>query len=208
MRQSKERALASRQRAHLRCQSSMGVIGAPWVRSTRRVPATCEHGVPMAAQKTRRARAPAYACGQQRPQLMIGSPTLKPMRSQQLLPARRPLQIQICVLNGELLTRSQRSHGTCSAAMICHEYSQSALKLNFACSQKHPIFGCCARLRQPARFYAARSEISPNSDREPTGASVSQQRIGNSQPMQEPSDRDNDDAQVVRNCTSVPYVPR
>jgi hypothetical protein len=47
--------------------------------------------------------------------------------------------------------------------------SQSALKLNFACSQKHPIFGCCARLRQPARFYAARSEIFPNSDREPTG---------------------------------------
>eukprot|EP01047_Picozoa_sp_COSAG01_P001380 COSAG01_NODE_31_length_35900_cov_44.332169_15_plen_180_part_00 len=47
--------------------------------------------------------------------------------------------------------------------------TQSALKLNFACSPKHPKFGCCARLRQPARFYAARSEIFPNSDRGPTG---------------------------------------
>jgi hypothetical protein len=47
--------------------------------------------------------------------------------------------------------------------------TQSALKLNFACSQKHPIFGCCARLRQPDRFYAARSEIFPIGDREPTG---------------------------------------
>eukprot|EP01047_Picozoa_sp_COSAG01_P138952 COSAG01_NODE_69666_length_260_cov_3.111801_1_plen_74_part_10 len=34
-------------------------------------------------------------------------------------------------------------------------HPQSALKLNFACSQKHPILGCCARLRQPGRFYAA-----------------------------------------------------
>eukprot|EP01047_Picozoa_sp_COSAG01_P023862 COSAG01_NODE_1454_length_10256_cov_4.300748_6_plen_191_part_00 len=50
--------------------------------------------------------------------------------------------------------------------------SQSALKLNFACSPKHPKFGCCARLRQPARFYAARSEIFPNSDRGPTGYRV------------------------------------
>jgi hypothetical protein len=47
--------------------------------------------------------------------------------------------------------------------------SQSALKLNFAFSQKHPTFGCCARLRQPDRFYAARSEIFPIGDREPTG---------------------------------------
>jgi hypothetical protein len=49
--------------------------------------------------------------------------------------------------------------------------TQSALKLNFACSQKHPIFGCCASLRQPDRFYAARSEIFPIGDREPTGNS-------------------------------------
>jgi hypothetical protein len=50
--------------------------------------------------------------------------------------------------------------------------AQSALKLNFACSQKHPIFGCCASLRQPDRFYAARSEIFPIGDREPTGDST------------------------------------
>ena len=48
---------------------------------------------------------------------------------------------------------------------------QSALKLNFACSPKHPDSGCCARLRQPGRFYAARSEIFPIGDREPTGSS-------------------------------------
>jgi hypothetical protein len=58
-----------------------------------------------------------------------------------------------------------------SAWIILPILAQSALKLNFACSQKHPIFGCCARLRQPDRFYAARSEIFPIGDREPTGTS-------------------------------------
>eukprot|EP01047_Picozoa_sp_COSAG01_P034561 COSAG01_NODE_2602_length_7394_cov_2.281563_9_plen_78_part_00 len=49
--------------------------------------------------------------------------------------------------------------------------TQSALKLDFACSQKHPILGCSARLRQPERLWPAGSEISPIGDRELTGAS-------------------------------------
>eukprot|EP01047_Picozoa_sp_COSAG01_P054676 COSAG01_NODE_6001_length_3907_cov_296.489233_4_plen_225_part_00 len=49
-----------------------------------------------------------------------------------------------------------------------HGRTQSALKLNFACSPKHPDSGC-ARLRQPGRFYAACSEIFQIGDRGPTG---------------------------------------
>eukprot|EP01047_Picozoa_sp_COSAG01_P051163 COSAG01_NODE_5246_length_4387_cov_10.017724_3_plen_164_part_00 len=64
------------------------------------------------------------------------------------------------------------SQGQCahrSTYNMSHYHSQSALKLNFACSPKHPDSGCCARLRQPGRFYAACSEIFQIGDRGPTG---------------------------------------